>query len=1103
MVVLKEATLARLRGELTARPADTLVSIIMPAWNRVSTIGRAIESVLNQSYPNWELLVVDDGSTDGTVEAVEALSGGRGKVRCLRIAHGGVSAARDAGLREARGGAIAYLDSDNRWHPDYLLFMVHALHETGARCAYAAMRIIDEDDGGAVSWRAQRFDLDALLRNNYIDINIFVHRRELFEELGGFDRELRRWVDWDLILRFVVRHYPVEVPAALCDYFRRKRLNQITLEEPNAFKYKVLNKHLIEWPRLIEEAPRRPVGRVSVIIPVLNLPELTRNCVESILKNTRRPDYEIVLVDNGSDPQTARALARLAKRSERVRLVKNFENYMFSLGNNLGVAASTGEYIILLNNDTRVTPGWMDALVIPFTASTEIGMTGPKLLYGDGTVQAAGLAFPPNGKIPYHIYRGFPGDAPCVNSAREFQALTAACVAMRAADYIALGGLDPLYVNGCEDLDLCFRMRRQLGKRVLYMPESVVYHLESKTPGRSQNIHHNRLLFVERWGDDARPDDADFYAADGYAVLRHVKRGNDPDGPTASYVAEVQAVAEGAVKPPAAKTATGPRILVVKPSGIGNMVMFRPAMRALRSHLPQARITVACYKHEAEIIDDLADEVIRLVRKDPVTGGLDKNELESHVPPGLFDMALYPPFTNLSAPTPHLQTAIPEHVCHPGIDFNTRHEVLHNLDVVRLLGWEGEAPEMDAPVDNSAAARHNIPQNAIGIHCGASSSAHMQKKKWPARHWSALLDLIPEEHPVVFLGGPGEEAEVEEVVSGMRRRNRATTQSLVGRLTLREAAGVIRACRLFLSNDSGLMHLAAAVKTPVIGIFGPTLPAKNAPWGDPRINRAIQVDVPCGPCYGQPGNPLNRCSNQICLANIAPERVFSEIQDILGHAEIRPPMPGLAPKIQFPRVPEGCPFLLGPLIRRTYLDLYAPSQRGECLLVGVVDDAEADLLKAKGLHVTKADLYPRNRSILKLDLSRPPRKLHGAFDMVVAFDVLEHIPDDHAAARGIYDMLRAGGTALIHVPGGDINAPLDENDRKHGHERHGYTENQAKDLVLGLPWKEARYLKTSNEIEMRAYHMAGEGRVEESIKLLRTSPFDGALGRAHLFVLGK
>ena len=552
MVLLREAPLARLRGELAAHPANTPVSIIMPAWNRASTIGRAIESVLQQSYPNWELLVVDDGSTDGTAEAVEALRVGRENIRCLRIAHAGVSAARDAGLRAAKGEVIAYLDSDNRWHPDYLLFMAHALRETGARCAYAAMRIIDEDDGGAVSWRAHRFNMDALLKNNYIDINIFAHRRELFTELGGFDRELRRWVDWDLILRYVARHDPVEVPAALCDYFRRKRLNQITLEEPHAYKFKVLNKHLIDWPRLAKEAPGRAAGRVSIIIPVFNLPDLTRDCVRSILKNTLHQDYEIVLVDNGSDGKTAAALAKLAAKSARVRLVQNFENYMFSLGNNLGVAASTGEYIILLNNDTRVTVGWLDPLIGPLADRPEIGMTGPKLLYEDGTVQAAGLTFPPGGKIPYHIYRGFPGDAPCVNTAREFQALTAACVALRAADYIALGGLDPLYINGCEDLDLCFKMRRDLNKRMLYIPESTIFHLESKTPGRSKNIHHNRQLFVERWGDQVRPDDVDFYALDGYAVLRHVKRGNDPDGPTASYVAEIEAGTQGAVKPPAA-----------------------------------------------------------------------------------------------------------------------------------------------------------------------------------------------------------------------------------------------------------------------------------------------------------------------------------------------------------------------------------------------------------------------------------------------------------------------------------------------------------------------------------------------------------------------
>ncbi|NLV40879.1 MAG: glycosyltransferase [Candidatus Hydrogenedentes bacterium] len=555
MPILGEKTVERLRGELMRRPQDTLVSVIMPAWNRAETIGRAVESVLAQSYANWELIVVDDGSDDGTPEAVQAFRAANPKIRLLRIAHEGVSAARDAGLREAKGGIIAYLDSDNRWLPDYLLFSVHALLETGAKCGYSVLEIVDEDQRNAVSHRARRFDLDALLKNNYIDINIYVHRRELFEELGGFDHTLRRWVDWDVILRQTTRHDPVQIPAALCVYYRKKKLNQITLEEPQAYKFKVLNKHLIDWEELERDAPDREAGRVSIIIPVYNLPDLTRACVESIHAHSGALDYEVVLVDNGSTMDASAALRALAEHP-RVFLLTNYENYMFALGNNLGAAGSSGDILVFLNNDTRVTPGWLETLTAPLREDPSVGMAGPKLLYEDGTVQAAGMAFSDRSVIPYHIYQGMPGDAPCVNKRRTFQALTAACVALRAEDFLRLRGFDPLYVNGGEDLDLCFRVTQELNKRILYVPESTVYHLESKTPGRSKAIRHNRTTFFERWGEAVRPDDQTFFEADGFRVREYVKRGNDPDGPTASYIPVLETEGgERAWAPPAGASA--------------------------------------------------------------------------------------------------------------------------------------------------------------------------------------------------------------------------------------------------------------------------------------------------------------------------------------------------------------------------------------------------------------------------------------------------------------------------------------------------------------------------------------------------------------------
>ncbi|MBW7866022.1 MAG: class I SAM-dependent methyltransferase, partial [Candidatus Hydrogenedentes bacterium] len=136
-------------------------------------------------------------------------------------------------------------------------------------------------------------------------------------------------------------------------------------------------------------------------------------------------------------------------------------------------------------------------------------------------------------------------------------------------------------------------------------------------------------------------------------------------------------------------------------------------------------------------------------------------------------------------------------------------------------------------------------------------------------------------------------------------------------------------------------------------------------------------------------------------------------------------------------------------------------------------------------------------------LTCPASEYLGQFHAVVAFDVLEHIPDDRAALAGIRRLLESGGNAYVHVPGGDINAPLDENDKKHGHVRHGYSESQIRAVIDSQVWTEKRYLKTFSPAELKAYHMALKGWVTAGRKKLAKCPFDGKEGKCHLFVLTK
>lgn len=216
------------------------VSIIMPVFNRENTLNRAILSVLRQSYENWELLVIDDGSTDQTVQVAESLAIREPRIRLLLGPHHGVSATRNSGLAVSMGELIAYLDSDNRWHPEYLRYMVTRFADANKDCGYSGMNLIDEEKGEFRTW-VPEYDRAQLEQMNFIDLNVFMHRRHLYAKYGGFDTGMTRLVDWDLILRYTRRHVPFVVRAVLADYFVSGRSNRISDNESFDLNYERLS----------------------------------------------------------------------------------------------------------------------------------------------------------------------------------------------------------------------------------------------------------------------------------------------------------------------------------------------------------------------------------------------------------------------------------------------------------------------------------------------------------------------------------------------------------------------------------------------------------------------------------------------------------------------------------------------------------------------------------------------------------------------------------------------------------------------------------------------------------------------------------------------
>lgn len=207
-----------------------LVSIIMPAYNRQSLIDDAIRSVLAQSYGHWQLIICDDASGDETLAVIDQFRDPRISVIRQAERHG-AAVARNACLKIARGEYIAYLDSDNIWHPRYLEMMVEELLQwPGHLSAYAGYFDVEIGDSSARIRKCgtRRFDMEDQIATPFVDLNSFIHRRSLYDVLGGFDERLARRQDYDLIARYCWLREPRALPHVLNIYQRIAAAEQIT-----------------------------------------------------------------------------------------------------------------------------------------------------------------------------------------------------------------------------------------------------------------------------------------------------------------------------------------------------------------------------------------------------------------------------------------------------------------------------------------------------------------------------------------------------------------------------------------------------------------------------------------------------------------------------------------------------------------------------------------------------------------------------------------------------------------------------------------------------------------------------------------------------------
>lgn len=508
------------------------LSVVTPVYDtEASVLRETIASVRAQTFTDWEWVLVDDNSPTARVrEDIRAAAALDPRIRLVeRTENGHIVKASNDGLAAARGTFVALLDHDDLLVETAFEKVVEAIEEHGGRDGDVDYVYTDEDkvDGNGRYYDAFRkpvWSPHRLLGQMYT-CHLSVLRRTLVDEVGGFREGFDGSQDHDLVLRVTERsRRVVHVPEVL---YHWRVVPGSTAGDPEAKPYSA-----VAGLKAVQEALERrgmphravdapgvfghyhvagvldPARRVSIVIPTIGQSGLvwgSKRCfvveaVRSALAMTDHENLEVVVVyDAPTPPEVLDELRDVA--GDRLLLVPFTGPFNFSEKINVGVVHSSGELVVLLNDDVQViTHGWLENLLAPLD-DPRVGMTGAKLYFSDGTVQHAGHRYV-DGEFT-HPYTGTfhtdPGRLGDLVVSREASGVTAACSALRRTDFDRIGGLcESLPVN-FNDVDLSYKVRHA-GLDIVWVANCELYHFESRT--RPRTIHPwEHLDTMARWGE--------------------------------------------------------------------------------------------------------------------------------------------------------------------------------------------------------------------------------------------------------------------------------------------------------------------------------------------------------------------------------------------------------------------------------------------------------------------------------------------------------------------------------------------------------------------------------------------------------------------------
>jgi GT2 family glycosyltransferase len=520
--------------KMAALSRKPLISVLMPVYNtKPEWLTQAIESVRNQIYPHWELCIADDCSTDPRIRRLlekHAAMDPRIKV-IFRDTNGHIAAASNSALGLAKGDFVALLDHDDKLPEHAMYWVAEAINRNPeTRLLYSDWDTLDENGVRHPGYFKPDFNYELFLAQNLLS-HFGVYCRELICSLGGFRTGFDGSQDYDLALRVVaaIPHNQIVHISRILYHWRThsRSMSNSSSEMCYAAARRAVADHLHSaGGGTVEAALENPMFNrikfplptelplISIIICTRDQLSLLSVAVESIRSRSTYPNYEVVIIDNGSQDRDTLLYLKSVALQNQIRVIRDDSPFNYSRLNNMGVAQSRGELVCLLNNDIEViTPDWLEEMVA-FAIKPDVGAVGARLWYPNGTLQHGGVIVGFGGVADHAHHRLPKGHSGYFGRAvvhQELSAVTGACLMVRRKLFDEVGGLDEQLTVAFNDVDFCLRLKAA-GYRNIWTPFAELIHHESASRGYEDNpqkkarFQEETRFMYKRWGKTIEQD---------------------------------------------------------------------------------------------------------------------------------------------------------------------------------------------------------------------------------------------------------------------------------------------------------------------------------------------------------------------------------------------------------------------------------------------------------------------------------------------------------------------------------------------------------------------------------------------------------------------